>query len=551
MPQPIARLPKTRALFMLVIGLSLAGAFPARAADWPMFLSNPSHIAISKETLPAPMSLEWKFYTTRYPNNPVAPVVVGKTIYLASQSSVYALDAETGEQKWAYPAEGPIGTPTAATIKATPAVYGGQVFVGASDGVMYALDADTGTLKWQFQTGGYIRFSPIVVDGVVYFGSDDYKVYGVDAKTGKQTMTPVKTENNIIGSPAYADGILYFTSADLNLYAINTASGRVKFQMRTTNGNVYASPVVSDRYLFSVGGNNLYSLTRSGGVRWTFTAHNPISNTPLLTPDGVYFGDKGGRFYALDLKGRAKWTITDNAARTLRFSSRPKKSVAGNDTFLQLGGAVYSSPIMSGSNIFVGTNRGFLYAIDAATGAIKWEYGVFSNLPAGTYTNIAAPPVIANGHLYAVSDDGALHCFSPEAMDAEKPAISHVIPLRATEMNGTPPILMGAIVNDEGSGVNAASIKMTLDDTPVSFTYQPNNGWVTYRTAVTQPIEPMESGRHVVTLSVSDWKGNVATESWSFTVDNTLAPSVVNTPAGAGTPPATGAGFGGAPGMPR
>lgn len=555
MPQPIARLRTARALFALVSGLSIfAAPRLARAADWPMFLGNPSHTAISTETLSVPMALEWKFKTPRYPNNPVSPVVVGKTVYLASQSNVYAIDAETGEQKWIYPAEGPIGTPAAATIKATPAVDGGQVFVGASDGVLYALDADTGSLKWQFQTGGHIRFSPIVVDGIVYFGSDDYKVYGVDAKTGKQAMAPFATENNIIGSPTYSDGMLYFTSADLNFYAVNSATGKLKLKFRTTNSNVYATPVASDRYIFTVGGNALYALTRSGTPRWPqpYQAHNPISDTPLVTADAVYFGDKGGRLYALDLKGREKWSITDNADRAMRFSDKPKAATKGNDPFIQLAGALYSSPVLCGTNILVGTNRGFFYAIDAETGHVKWEYGVFSDLPAGSYPNILASPVVANGRLYVLSDDGALHCFTPDSMDAEKPEISNVTPLRATEMNGTPPILLGAVVSDEGSGIDAHSIKMSLDDKPVDFTFQPNSGWVYYKTVVTQPIEPMENGRHTVALSVSDWKGNLATESWSFTVDNTLAPSVVNTPAGTGAaPPAApgNAGFG-APPMP-
>lgn len=548
MPQHIARTQMSRVLSTLVVATFLSAAPLARAADWPMFLGSPNHVAISSETLSVPMALEWKFKTTRYPNNPVSPVVVGKTVFLACQSNIQALDAETGEEKWKYPAEGPIGTPSAATIKATPAVDNGFVFVGATDGVMYGLDADTGSLKWQFQTGGHIRFSPVFANGIVYFGSDDGKVYGLDEKTGKQAVTAVKAEGAIIGSPTISDGMIYFTSADLSFYAVNAASGHARFSLRTTNTNVYSTPVANDRYIFTVGGNNLYAMTRGGATRWTYPAHNPIIDTPLVTDDGVYFGDRSGRLYAIDLKGRDKWTITDNADRAMRFGDKPAKTTKGNDPFLQLAGAIYSSPLQSGPNIIVGTNRGFLYAIDAASGAIKWEYGVFANLPKGSYPNITASPVIANGRLYVMSDDGTLHCFSPQAVDSEKPEITNVTPLRATEMNGTPPITMGAVVSDEGSGIDASTLRMTLDDNAVEFTYQPNSGWVYYKTVVTQPIEPMEAGRHVVALTVKDWKGNTATESWSFTVDNTLAPSVVNTPAST-TSPATGAGFGGgAPG---
>lgn len=548
MPQQIARNRTSRALSTLVVATSLVAASGARSADWPMFLGSPNHVAISSETISVPMALEWKFKTTRYPNNPVSPVISGKTIFLANQSNIQALDAETGEEKWKYPAEGPIGTPSAATIKATPAVDNGLVFVGATDGVMYGLDADTGALKWQFQTGGHIRFSPVFTGGILYFGSDDGKVYGLDEKTGKQAITAIKAEGAIIGSPTISEGMIYFTAADLNFYAVVAASGRVKFTLRTMNTNVYSTPVANDRYIFTIGGNNLYAMTRGGATRWSYAAHNPITDTPLVTDDGVYFGDHGGRLYAIDLKGREKWVITDNAARAMRFGDKPVKTAKGNDPFLQLAGAIYSSPLQTGPYIIVGTNRGFLYAIDAVTGAIKWEYGVFANLPKGSYPNIASSPVIADGRLYVMSDEGTLHCFSPVAVDAEKPLISNVTPLRATEMNGTPPITMGAVVSDEGSGIDASTIRMTLDDKPVDITYEPNSGWVYYKTVVTQPIEPMDTGRHVIALTVKDWKGNEARESWSFTVDNTLAPSVVNTPAST-TSPATGAGFGGgAPG---
>ena len=513
----------------------LVGPFarPAAAADWPMFQLTPGHEAISTETLEVPMTLEWRFQTARYPNNPVSPVIAGKTLYLASQSNVFALDAETGEQKWVYPAQGPIGTPTAATIKATPVIDGGTLFVGASDGVLYAIDADTGRMKWQYQSGGNIRFSPIIVDNVVYFGSDDYRIYGIDAKTGEPAMEPHKTGNTIIGSPAFSDGVLFFNSADLNFYAYNLATRRIRFSLRMMSSSVFASPVANERYIYTVGGNILYCLMRSGNIRWQFTARNPITTTPLVTADGnVYFGDRGGHFYALDNRGRTTWTIKDNATRAMRFSDRPVTAAAGDDNYLRLAGAIYSSPVLTGNNIIVGTNRGFLYAIDPATGKVNWEYGIFSTLPAGTYPNITAAPAISNGRLYVVSDDGALLSFNPTALDAEKPVITSEVPVRATEMNGTPPILMGAVVADEGSGIDAGSIKMTLDGEPVEHQYQANTGWVYYRTKVTQPVQPLEEGRHTVSLSVSDWKGNTATSSWSFVVDNTLGTTVINTPAG-------------------
>lgn len=534
MPYPIAQGIFRRALAPWALTLALTAAGPARAQDWPMFQGDPAHSGIAAEALSVPMALEWKHTSTYYQNNPAAPVIAGDTLYFTSQSTVYAVHPETGELKWKYPETGPIGTPSTATIRATPVVANGTLYVGASDGVLYSIDAATGTLNRQFQTGGNIRYSPILADGVIYFGSDDNKMYALDAKTLQLAFEPIVTGGDIIGSPSLKDGVLYFTSSDLNLYAVNIATGRTKFRMRTLNANLSSTPIPTDRYIFTAGGNTLYTLMRSGNVRWLFDAKNPISNTPLVTEDAVYIGDKGGRLYALDLRGRPIWKITDNDTRALRAGEKPRSTTVAaksEENFVQLMGAIYSTPVLSGENLFVGTNRGFLYAIDAKTGKVNWEYGVFSNLPAGSYVNIASPPVVANGRLYVISDDGALHCFSPNAVDVEKPIITAHTPVRSTEMNGTPPILMGAVVTDEGSGIDPNSVQLTLDGEPVEAAYQSNTGWVFYRTPVTQPVQPLSDGRHTVAVSVMDWKGNKATDSWTFVIDNKLATSVIQTPA--------------------
>jgi outer membrane protein assembly factor BamB len=55
------------------------------------------------------------------------------------------------------------------------------VYVGSNDKKLYAVDAATGQQKWAFTTGGNVESSPVVsADGaVVYVGSDDSKLYAV------------------------------------------------------------------------------------------------------------------------------------------------------------------------------------------------------------------------------------------------------------------------------------------------------------------------------------------------------------------------------------
>jgi len=48
---------------------------------------------------------------------------------------------------------------------------GGLLYFGSRYGFLYALDASSGTEKWAYRgDGGTIDCAPVVADGVVYYG---------------------------------------------------------------------------------------------------------------------------------------------------------------------------------------------------------------------------------------------------------------------------------------------------------------------------------------------------------------------------------------------
>lgn len=80
-----------------------------------------------------------------------------------------------------------------------------------------------------------------------------------------------------------------------------------------------------------------------------------------------------------------------------------------------------------------------------------------------------------------------------------------------------------AEVKDLGSGLDRESIKISLDGQELDAVYDIATRLVYYRTtARTGANTAMSNGRHNVTLSVKDYRGNVREENWSFTVDNSL-----------------------------
>src|SRR5689334_165580 len=80
--------------------------------------------------------------------------------------------------KWTFKTEGP--------IIGSPAISNGVVYIGSVDGNLYAVDQETGKQKWKFKTfaGRQVTSSPTIANGLVYFGGFDGVVYAVDAQTG-------------------------------------------------------------------------------------------------------------------------------------------------------------------------------------------------------------------------------------------------------------------------------------------------------------------------------------------------------------------------------
>ena len=71
----------------------------------------------------------------------------GEDVYFGStDGNFYAVDAESGAQKWKFEAQEPDSVDAGGR--------GEVVYFGAYDGNFYAVDAATGALKWKFKTGG-------------------------------------------------------------------------------------------------------------------------------------------------------------------------------------------------------------------------------------------------------------------------------------------------------------------------------------------------------------------------------------------------------------
>ena len=64
---------------------------------------------------------------------------------------------------------------------------------------------------------------------------------------------------------------------------------------------------------------------------------------------------------------------------------------------------VYSSPAVANGVVYVGSDDGNVYALNASTGAKLWSYTT------GSYVD--SSPAVANGVVYVGSSDGNVYAF--------------------------------------------------------------------------------------------------------------------------------------------
>ena len=124
----------------------------------------------------------WDKVLVREPMNPNfiyhPPLIVNKKIYTAIVNTIVCNDLETGKQLWRKDFN-------ADFMFSGIIVEEGKVIANCEDTYAYALDAETGSQRWRVRTAGSgSRMS--YLNGVVYFvGGSARRLFAIEAATGK------------------------------------------------------------------------------------------------------------------------------------------------------------------------------------------------------------------------------------------------------------------------------------------------------------------------------------------------------------------------------
>jgi len=270
----------------------------------------------------------------------------------SSDANLYAINTLDGSLN-SIPVQA--GGPITATAMAAERFGGDALFVGAGDGILYAIDAG-GVVQpqiWPVDYTGFIAASPTTngVDGSIYTVSVNGQFAGV-CPNGVFRFSGVVP--SVQSSLAFGPGNVLYFGADDRL---------------------------------------LRSFTWNGVPIWTFAASAPILASPVVdaASNTVYTADINGRIFRVNSTGQPAAGFT--APRV---------------------GPISGSPALAGGTLYVPSEDGNLYALDADTGTAIWDLalgGPVLSSPAvatddaGNRVVVVAASAPA-GSLFVIADSG-------------------------------------------------------------------------------------------------------------------------------------------------
>ena len=303
-----------------------------------------------------------------------------------------------------YPKVQPVWTyDTGYTIASTPAIWKDLAIVGDASGKVYALGLNSGKVQWTFKTKNAVYSTPDVSGELVVVASTDGNVYALKAASGQEAWR-YRTDRPIVASPRIADGMVYIGSSEGNLSALDLATGKPVWQFDGLAGFVETKPLVYDgKVIFGAWDQHLYALdAKTGKLAWKWTGDkpgtllSPAACWPIAANGKVFIAAPDRKLTAIDARtGEQLWRTGDYTVREsiglsedqTRFYVRAMNdyfyafstSAARPDKVWELNagfGYDINSAMLAEKDgvVFYGTKNDLLFALDAKTGAIKWQH---------------------------------------------------------------------------------------------------------------------------------------------------------------------------------
>jgi outer membrane protein assembly factor BamB len=130
-------------------------------------------------------------------------------------------------------------------------------------------------------------------------------------------------------------------------------------------------------------------LNHAAEIRWCLQTDGPVRSSPVIVDSVIYVGSNDGYLRAVDPR---------SGEERWRYRTR---------------GAVTSSPAVANNAVYVASRDCFLHSVRADDGKPRWRFRMGEELPfAGVYDYLLSSPVVAGERVYVGGGDGYVHAVS-------------------------------------------------------------------------------------------------------------------------------------------
>ena len=261
----------------------------------------------------------------------------------------------------------------------------------------------------------------VVVDDTIIVGSREGMIMALDVADGTIQGDPIKLTAEqpsggfgcggggtpgvaIYSSPIISGELVYVGAHDGKVYAFAFDGEQLRVEPRWVyprqddlGGVVIGGLVIVDNiiYLASADGT-VYALDAVEGYKvWSHATGEQIWSTPVVEGDTLFIGSFDKKLYALD--------TADDGSLRWAFETQ---------------GAITATPVVNENKVYFGTFGRRFYALDTASGEEVWRFPADDSDEDKPKNWFWAAPLVSNGTIYAPNMDGKVY-----ALDAETGAL--------------------------------------------------------------------------------------------------------------------------------
>ncbi|MDF1646045.1 MAG: outer membrane protein assembly factor BamB [Legionellaceae bacterium] len=318
----------------------------------------------------------------------VRSVFDGHIIYAATpDGQVKAINQKTGQVRWSKKLD--------EHLVSGPAAKFGRLVFATNKANVLVLSQKDGRLLWKARVSGDVLSTPLMIENRILVKTVDGHLYAFDRETGAKVWVVDHGTSSLVlkasSSPVRYGNLVLAGFSDGKLDAIELETGRVVWQRSIA----YAS-----------GSSDVEKLV-------------DISATPIVRGDVVYLASYQGYMVAMSLRqGDFIWSKPMSTYKNFGVDASTLYIVDNQDVIWAMGrtdGQVQwkqsallargvTEPALMGNRLVVGDKKGELHLLDAKHGDFIARHSLGSSIKVG--------PLVDSNHVYVMTAEGKLHCFS-------------------------------------------------------------------------------------------------------------------------------------------